>query len=1133
MFRLYHSNDLDVLKGILINLFANDPVDPFQQDAILVQSQGMAHWLKMQLADGLGIAAQIDFPLPSSFVWKIFNALNPELPERSHFDKQPMMWRLLRLLPELAQKPECADIADYLKDDEQGVKTYQLAQTLADVFDQYLVYRPDWLLHWEAGHNDLATAQTPSGVELSYPWQPYVWRALVADSAELGQSIQHRAQLLTQLQTQVKQYPERLSLLPKRIAVFGIAALPASYWSVLHAIAEVVDVHFFLLNPCRNYWGDIVDDRTLLQRISQQPDNAQLLERGNPLLASWGKLGRDFLTLVHEQTIQDIDAYVDIEPATLLQHVQRDILQLHDRMQAAYSVEALEHSHFKQVIDANDRSVRLVSAHSPLREVQRLHDQIVYWLNHNDDLEPRDIVVMVPDIDQYAPYIDAVFGSASDYVPWAIADQSQSQENPLINSFLSLMNLTDSRLSVTEVQDWLDVPAIRRRFQISEHDLPTLHDWLRRAHIRWGLDGKQRQQLGLPDFGQNSWRQGLRQLLLGLLLPDGSAPWQGDWPISAVEGNAAELLGKLMHFIDRLAHWQTQLLVPSTVSDWPSLLHGLLVDFYEGDNEDLASLQRIRDTIESWHQHVVDAALTTPLSLRVIRHWFVQQLAQAGGWQRFLAGPVNFCTLMPMRSIPFKAVCMLGMNDADYPRRVTPVGFDLLACTPTRRGDRSRRDDDRYLFLEAVCSAQSYLYLSFRGHTARDNAEQQPSVLLSELLDYVCAGYCLADDIELNGRDSAQKLRAHLQECLPLQPFHPQVFNRGDDQVGSYHRLWAGVAQVPERRDQDKAMTDTSLPLPLPASEEDGLLLWDDVKDALLRSARFFAKRRLRVSLDVYWQEQDDEEPFALDALQLFQLRQSWLQQTLDRDADVPWIAFSEQQHALGNIPVGAMGDLVSQAQVQPMQALWQGLRPMLQHPHDLASVRVPVLCPAQQSLVVMADINPCYRIHDAYYQIRYRAGAIRGAQVLQSWLDLVVARLADPEQDMLAAAFVVGLEKGQIQGWRIRMPSLSTAQEALQQILAWYWQSWCEPVLLLPNVLWTLQGVSPEERLVQLAQTLSKDDFEMNDLYVQRFAQQALQALQTEDGQNQWLDTFMPFFTQLAAHCQPLDRDALMEFVS
>lgn len=265
MLYMYHSNDLDVLKALVARTVQSSPVDVFTAEAFLVQSQGMAHWLKLQLADELGVAANLDFPLPSSFVWRVFNLLKPELPQRSHFDKSIMAWKLTRLLPSLCEQPQCAAIRHYLEQDEQGIKCYQLAQKIADVFDQYLVYRPDWLLAWEKGQDHLDDVDVTT-----QPWQPYVWRALLADGLEHQHSLDHRARLLAQLPQLIREHPERLVTLPKRLFVFGIAALPGSYWQVLEAISSHIDVHFYLLNPCRNYWGDLLSDKQRLRILQKK-----------------------------------------------------------------------------------------------------------------------------------------------------------------------------------------------------------------------------------------------------------------------------------------------------------------------------------------------------------------------------------------------------------------------------------------------------------------------------------------------------------------------------------------------------------------------------------------------------------------------------------------------------------------------------------------------------------------------------------------------------------------------------------------------------------------------------------------------------------------------------------------------
>jgi len=283
MFRLYHSNDLDVLKELLVHQMQQGDSDPFIPEQILVQSQGMAHWLKLQVAESLGIAANIEFPLPSSFVWKVYNSVKPDLPERSHFEKESMTWKLMRLLPTLLDEELFAPIAHYLdvkKTDESNIdcskinqqKVYALAEKIADTFDQYLVYRPDWLLDWENGKDEIE-----DGDVSNQPWQPELWRRLVKDSEQLGHSLFHRARLTDQLVDIVREGKEGLKNLlptsstehPARIFVFGIAALPGTYWQVLNAISEHVDVHFFLLNPCRNYWGDIINEKTrakLLQK---------------------------------------------------------------------------------------------------------------------------------------------------------------------------------------------------------------------------------------------------------------------------------------------------------------------------------------------------------------------------------------------------------------------------------------------------------------------------------------------------------------------------------------------------------------------------------------------------------------------------------------------------------------------------------------------------------------------------------------------------------------------------------------------------------------------------------------------------------------------------------------------------
>lgn len=1167
--KLYHSNDLEVLKEILLAHMRQNPPSLFEREALLVQSQGMAHWLRLNVADGLGVAAQLDFPLPSSFVWQVFNHLNPGLPARSHFDKQLMAWKLMRLLPTLLQDPCCAAIAHYLEGDGQGLRRFQLARNIADLFDQYLVYRPDWLLHWELGGEDAI------GTDVSrHPWQPMVWRALVEDARSSGQSLDHRARLLESLPELVKRYPERLSGLPRRLFIFGISALPGSYWQVLQAISPVIEVHFFLLNPCRNFWGDIVDDRRRLRILQQQPQAAEYLDRGNPLLASWGRLGRDFLTLVHDtDTTLDVEAWVEPQRSdcSLLRHIQLDILELQDRQQAAYQIEAIQHSQFKQVISRDDESLRLVSAHSPLREVQHLHDQLLFWLDRDPTLKPRDVVVMVPDIDLYAPYIDAVFASAatrpqagqkdgSTRIPWAIADQSLVAENPVLNAFLGLLGLPDSRLLITEVQDWLDVAVLRGRFEIAEDELEDIRDWLARAQVRWGLDGQQRQGLGLPAFEQNSWRKGLRQLLLGLMVPDRAPGWLDDWPVVAVEGTRAALLGKLLDLLDSLEYWQTTLATLQKTSDWVVALPQLVDAFFAGSgsttnssgNNSLLlmqqmSVQRIRDLIARWQEELELSQALPDLSLSaaVVRSWFGEQLGQQGGWQRFLAGPVNFCTLMPMRSIPFRVVCLLGMNDSDYPRSVPPVSFDLMASGHSRRGDRSRREDDRYLFLEALCSAQQHLYISYRGRDARENSELQPSVLVSELLDYVADSYCLTGDQSLPHSDSRRLMRDWLLESLPLQVFStltclPQ-HERG---IGGYQPLWARVAAAAAG---SGVLADTSAgvsgkfagaggfwqqPLPLPPELADQQrhrqILWEDVKTALRNGAEFFVRRRLRANLTPWWQEHPTEEPFALDGLDGYWLKSEQLQILLNTTADTTntdnatdLVAFVRHQQALGNLPVRALGEFQSERLQKSLRPLCQSLQPLLQPPVASASLLWPLDLQEQGAFTILGELQ---QLHGQVL-VRYRPGSVRAVHLLDAWLDLLLVTAVQPGRVQSVHYLGVGKE---FQHLQLLAPSPETAEALIHRYAAFYLQCWCQPSDCLPGMLWA--GLTAGDDPVRAADAVRKqggsDYGELNQPAVKRCLPGLAAALDDDEQVQEWIQQHRWVLDDLLAHLTDVQKE-------
>lgn len=329
MLRIYHSNALDTLRDVLVEMIRQDPQsDPFVAEQILVQSPGMAQWLKLELAERMGIAANIEFPLPASFLWKVFVAALDNVPERSAYNKASMTWVLMRILPEHLDSDLFAVLRQYLQEDQDPLRLYHLCERVADLFDQYLVYRPDWIAAWEQGDDQ------PS-IEDDQRWQPALWRAIVKDTDSRGLPHWHRANMYETFIKALSDSKTTLADVPRRIFVFGISALPQNYIEALAALGQKVDVHLMLANPCRHYWGDIVDPGYLarLNRIwlSKGQGADETYQTGHPLLASMGKLGRDYLHLIQQMELQEVALFNDARYDTLLSALQSDMLELVNR----------------------------------------------------------------------------------------------------------------------------------------------------------------------------------------------------------------------------------------------------------------------------------------------------------------------------------------------------------------------------------------------------------------------------------------------------------------------------------------------------------------------------------------------------------------------------------------------------------------------------------------------------------------------------------------------------------------------------------------------------------------------------------------------------------------------------------
>lgn len=903
-----HSHRLEDLTAVAVKLMQAYPLAPLEEETVLVQSNGIAQWLKIELAKASGIAAMLHLTLPARFVWKAYRAvLGDDIPKNSPFDKDRLSWRIMRLLPTLLAEHHGRDnnvfltLENYLSaalsspagaaERNAATKTaeinerklFQLSARIADLFDQYQNYRADWLDHWTQGRFCLNTELEP--LDADSQWQPLLWQALVRDiGADLFWT--NRAELHRQFVTKAKQLSAPPVGLPRRLVIFGISSLPQQTLEVLDALKGCMQIVLCVHNPCMHYWANIVDGKEALKAalqhankqrhrlkagMSEDTHDDTLHLHAHPLLASWGKQGRDYIHLLdlYDETLEKQGAFAGIKfeifdetPArNRLQQLQSDVLQLRP-VQETRSLWQVEQA------TQPDNSIAFHICHSIQREVEVLHDQLLAAFEQDSTLEPRHIMVMVPDVNAYAPHIDAVFGrfvyNDQRRIPYTIADQGQRHMQPLLVALEQLLTIDQSRISQADILSLLGVPAIQQRFDLNAQDLLQIQQWFDAAGARWGLNAEQRSQFGMPQHeSTNSWWFALERMVFGYAMgrpqDDTQLRWHDVEPYHEIGGLAADAVGKLGLMIEVLNTWWTFAQGTYTYHDWVNAAQLLMARVFKPANDnDLTLLGQLHEQLDELLAVVAESDFTAPLTLATFRESWLARVDQPNLNQRFLAGSVNFATLMPMRAIPFKHIYILGMSDDAYPRRQSAIDFDLMRAQ-YRPGDRSRRDDDRYLFLEALLSARDKFYLSWVGRSAQDNSEWPPSVLVAQLREHLVKGWCPSTVC-------AKQFLAALTTEHKLQAFHPDYMTAGTG-LFTYAAEWQAARTLLSEPNASVELKPWT-----PEQEQRLQLNLRSLVNFMREPAQPFFNQRLNTYFRSDETQTQDSETFTLDNLQQWQL---------------------------------------------------------------------------------------------------------------------------------------------------------------------------------------------------------------------------------------------------------------------
>jgi len=1035
----------------LVNTFyqrnLQQPKNPFQPTTCVVQSFGMGQWLKLELARRGGIAANIECLLPADMIWQLYRCILPvnQLPAESPFSTKFLTWHLMSLLPECREE-EFRNLQDYLGGSgDPQLRLYQLSASLAGLFDKYLVYRPDWITAWESG-NQIEVQSTDQ------KWQGMLWRRLL----ELPgvDRDQHRTHVHSSFLDRLSGLTSAPQPLPESINILGLSSMPEMHMQTLQAIARLTNVDIYFLNPCEHYWGDIISEkqqaklsiRSLLKATGPLVDE-DYLEIGNPLLSSMGKQGREYLELLlSTEEMASQEHFESFNGNSTLNLVKNDILNLVDG--GHHSDDSMDEnvSGATLKIPRADRSIQMHSCHSRMREIEILRDQLLAMIDAEQkegrNISLSDIIVMAPDINQYAPFIQAVFEGK---LHFSITDRTIKQESATLAAFEKLLALPESRLSASAVMDFLEVPAIADKFDLDETDLSTLFHWIRESGIRWEVDGQSKStHWGLPASDHNTWVFGLKRLLLGYAMQvDQSTVFKEIAPLE-VNPSDSHLIGTLSRIIELLDSYRTRLGQSHLANEWLSVISDLMADFFSAEGEDELTLDSIRASLAELVEQTEKTDFGTPISPRVFRHWLDKQLSAGGKTRGFVGGGITFATLVPMRSIPFEIVCLIGMTDKEFPREDKTPGFDLMSVE-WRKGDRSKRNDDRYLFLEALISAGRYFYISFEGRSQKDNKVKPSSVLVSELSDYLQRIY------------KKTFITNH-----PLQPFSPDYFLDQHPDLVSYQENWY---QARKNEIQAARFVD----IEIPEIRDNKLTELGQLTDFFRHPAKYYLRH-----LGVYFEDNDDEledtEPFDLDPLQRYKLADSALTAMIH---GIPPETWQSQQRAMGTVMEGIPGENQLAREFEKANNVYDELRSCLSDKNSLKPSAISGKLTLGNDLLYGEVMG----FENRY--IDFRTGRQGKRHLLEAWVNHLFLNALGYD----AATPLISTNKDKIVRQVLNPLSKEDAATHIEALVELYYRGLSEPLPFLPETSWSLfenmrKGEKLETAMEKAIQTYVPDEY-------------------------------------------------------
>ncbi|HET7477467.1 MAG TPA: exodeoxyribonuclease V subunit gamma [Dermatophilaceae bacterium] len=983
---LHLAERTDRLADDLGALLAKSLPDVFAEELVVVPAKGVERWLTQRLSHHLGVGrgrgdgvcAGVRFVNPRSLV-----ALLTGTDRTDPWDPDRLVWPVLAAIDESLGEPWCAPLSRHLGEQLTGTdrdlrrdRRWSVARRIAGLFAAYAVQRPQLVDDWSAGRDDNGAG---GSLDDDLAWQPGLWRR-VAERVGAPTPPERHRDTLARIRA-----GDRLAL-PDRLSLFGHTRLPVTEIELLRAVGHVREVHVWLPTASPALWSRLwrltgTADASPIPRAEDRRSG----EVEHPLLLSLGRDSRELsrsLGALRPAAVHVADPVA--ATATLLGWLQSDI-------RANREPTGLIRQN--RLVAPDDLSVQVHATHGTARQVEVLREVLAGLLQDDPTLQPRDVLVMCPDIETYAPLVQAGFGLLG-VVPDGhpahrlrvqLADRGPAATNPFLSLAAQLIGLAGSRATLTEVLDLAATPPVRHRFGFGDDDLTTMAGWAGQAGVRWGLNESLRTAYRLQGFPQNTWRAGLDRLLVGVAMSEGEALVGEVLPLDDVPSASVDVAGRFAELLARLESCVESLTAATRLDEW-------LRELQDGVNSlGSAAAQDAWQVVQFERELAAVAADARaaesdgdPVMRRAdLRAVLEQRTGGRPTRANFRTGSLTVCTMVPMRSVPHRVVCLVGLDDGVFPRTVSVNGDDVLARTPLT-GERDARSEDRQLLLDAVLAATEHLVITYTGADEHTGQTRPPAVPVGELLDA----------LDLTARTTTGPVRAQVVTRHPLQPYDPRNLTAGALRGTGPFSFDRGALAGATAAAGPRSPRPPFLPGPLPAAAPQEEVTLEELRAFFAHPVRAFLRSRLDVAVSADLAEPDDAMPVELDALARWGIGDRILRRLIEGD---PAEAVLDAELRRGDLPPAGLGDRVLGDVTAKAGALLAAAGDLLALPKRTVDVSVD-LGRGRRLTGAVGDIR-------GEQVVRVSYSSLRSKHRMAAWVDLLALCAAHPDTEWTACA--------------------------------------------------------------------------------------------------------------------------------